>query len=64
VLSPDKGLIVYAADKKAPDSSATNPQYLTYQFQIARGTAARTSGEYLKEIAEAELAKSTKVDAP
>jgi len=64
VLSPDKGLIVYAADKKAPDSSATNPQYLTYQFQIARGTAARNSGEYLKEIAEAELAKSTKVDAP
>ena len=53
-----KGQIVYAADKKAPDSSETNPQYKFYQLQIAQATAMRNSAEYLREIADAELAKS------
>ena len=64
VLGQDKGLIVYAVDKKAPDLSETSQQYKTFQAQIARGTAARNSGEYLREIVEAELAKSTPAATP
>jgi peptidyl-prolyl cis-trans isomerase D len=64
VLGPDKGLIVYAADKKAPDLSEASAQYKSFQFQIARGTAARNSGEYLREIADVEMAKSTPAATP
>jgi peptidyl-prolyl cis-trans isomerase D len=53
-----KGQLVYSADKKAPDSSETNPQYKFYQFQIAQATATRNSAEYLRELSDAELAKS------
>lgn len=63
VAGPDKGLIVYAADKKAPDVSDANPMYTTFRSQIAAGTAARNSAEYLREIIEAELAKSTPATA-
>jgi peptidyl-prolyl cis-trans isomerase D len=58
VVGPDKGLLVYAVDKKSPDLSEANPQYKTFNLQLARATAARNSGEYLREIVETELAKS------
>jgi peptidyl-prolyl cis-trans isomerase D len=58
VVGPEKGLLVYAVDKKSPDLSEANPQYKTFNLQLARATAARNSGEYLREIVEAELAKS------
>jgi peptidyl-prolyl cis-trans isomerase D len=59
VTGPDKGLIVYAVDKKAPDVSEANPQYKSFQLQIARSTAARNGAEYLRELTEAEMAKSS-----
>jgi peptidyl-prolyl cis-trans isomerase D len=58
VVGADKGLLVYAVDKKSPDLTESNPQYKTFQLQLAQATAARNSGEYLREIVEAELAKS------
>ena len=64
VQGQDKGLLVYAIDKKAPDLSEGNPQYKTFQSQLARFTAARNSSEYLREIVETELAKSAPVTAP
>jgi len=58
VVGPEKGLLVYAVDKKSPDMTEANPQYKTFNIQLARATAARNSGEYLREIVETELAKS------
>jgi peptidyl-prolyl cis-trans isomerase D len=57
-VGADKGLIVYAADKKVPDLTEANPQYKLFQTQLARSNAARNSAEYLNEIIEKELAKS------
>ncbi|HEU5079644.1 MAG TPA: peptidyl-prolyl cis-trans isomerase [Opitutaceae bacterium] len=56
--SENKALLVYAADKKAPDVSESNPQYVQTRTQIAQGTAARTGNEYLMELVRAELAKT------
>jgi len=64
VASQDKGLIVYAVDKKAPDFNPTSEQYKSFNAQIARGTAGRNSGEYLRELVETELAKSAPTAAP
>ncbi|MFT3870299.1 MAG: peptidyl-prolyl cis-trans isomerase [Nibricoccus sp.] len=57
-VGADKGLIVYAADKKVPELTEANPQYKVFQTQMARANAARSSAEYLNEIIEKELAKS------
>jgi peptidyl-prolyl cis-trans isomerase D len=54
----NKGLLVYAADKKVPEMSESNPNYISTRAQLAQFTAARNSGEYLEEILAAELAKS------
>ncbi len=58
VMGQDKGLIVYATDKKAPNFDATSEQYKTFSAQLARGTAGQNSGGYLRELVEQELAKS------
>ncbi|MFT3782216.1 MAG: peptidyl-prolyl cis-trans isomerase [Nibricoccus sp.] len=54
----EKGVLVYASDKKLPDLSENNPQYKQVELQIARTNAARNSAEYLREIAETEMAKN------
>ncbi|MBK9991444.1 MAG: peptidyl-prolyl cis-trans isomerase [Verrucomicrobia bacterium] len=53
-----KAQFVYAAEKKLPDLSETNPQYKFFQFQLAQNTAMRNSAEYLRELADTEMAKS------
>lgn len=58
VASPEKGLLVYAADKKAPDLSDANPMYKTLLAQMARGTSLRNQGDYMRELIETELAKT------
>lgn len=58
VAGQEKGVLVYAVDKKAPDFNPASEQYKTFNAQIARGTASRNSGGYLRELIEAELAKS------
>jgi peptidyl-prolyl cis-trans isomerase D len=64
VINQDKGLIVYAAEKKAPDLTEANPQYKTSVLQFARNTASRSGAEYLREITETELAKSAPAATP
>jgi len=58
VTTPEKGLLVYAIDKKIPDLSETSPQYQTARNQIAQVVASRNGSEYLREMVEAELAKA------
>jgi len=58
VMGQDKGLLVYAVDKKAPNFDTTSEQYKSFNTQLARGTASRNSGGYLRELVEQELAKS------
>ncbi len=60
MLNGDKGLFVYAADKKAPDLTEANPQYLTTRTQLASFFAQRLGfgGAYVSELVEAEEKKS------
>jgi peptidyl-prolyl cis-trans isomerase D len=58
VRTQDKGLLVYAADKKLPDVSETNPEFQATRMQIAQATGARTGSEYIGELVQRELAKA------
>lgn len=57
-ITQDKGIFVYAIDKKAPDLSEANPQYVTMRTQIASTNARNTANSYLSELVETELKKS------
>jgi len=59
VTSQGKGEIVYAVDKKVPDLSEGNPQYVSTRDRISLGMSFQNSQEYLREIVERELAKTT-----
>lgn len=54
----NKGVFVYAADKKLPDLSETSAAYTEAKTQISQFSAVRNSGDYLREIVQTELAKS------
>ncbi|HEY0966334.1 MAG TPA: peptidyl-prolyl cis-trans isomerase [Opitutaceae bacterium] len=56
--SADKGLFIYAAEKKLPDLSEANPQYATTRTQLAQAYSARAGNEYLFELVQKELAKT------
>jgi peptidyl-prolyl cis-trans isomerase D len=58
VISGDKGLLVYAADKKLPDLNPTGAKFAETRAQLARITASRNGSEYLAEIVDRELSKS------
>lgn len=58
VSASNKGVLVYAIDKKAPEINDSNPQYKTTREQIAQYTGARNAAEYLSQIVESELAKT------
>lgn len=59
IISADKGLFVYAIDKKAPDLSETNPRFAETRTQLASYTARMGSSTYITEAVERELKKST-----
>ena len=54
----NKGVLVYAADKKTHEINDSNPQYTSTRAQIAQFTASRNASEYLHQLVEGELAKS------
>ena len=56
--SSAKGVLVYAADKKTPDLSESNPQYVAVKAQLARATGGTTGGAMLAELVDQELKKS------
>ena len=58
VKSSAKGILVYAADKKLPELSETNPQYVAVKAQLARATGSSTGGAMLTELVDQELKKS------
>ncbi|MBI5771699.1 MAG: peptidyl-prolyl cis-trans isomerase [Verrucomicrobia bacterium] len=58
VVTADKGLFVYAADKQAPDLSETNPQYATTRTQLTTYTSRMGARAYIAEMVEAELKRT------
>jgi peptidyl-prolyl cis-trans isomerase D len=55
---PDKGLLIYAAEKKVPDLTPANPEYAVAQAALDEKFAAFTGDNALSEFVEGELARS------
>jgi hypothetical protein len=58
VMSADKGLLVYAAEKQAPDISEANPQFAETRKQIASYNGRFGASAYISELVEKEFKKS------
>ncbi len=58
VISADKGVFVYAVDKKTPDLSEANPQFVTTRSQLASYNARLGGSTYISELVEKELKRS------
>jgi peptidyl-prolyl cis-trans isomerase D len=58
VVNADKGIFVYAADKKAPDLTEANPRYVETRTQLATYTARMSASAYIAELVDKELKKS------
>jgi peptidyl-prolyl cis-trans isomerase D len=58
VISADKGLFVYAADKKAPDVSESNPRYAETRSQLAGYSSRMGASAYITELVEKEMKRS------
>ena len=58
VLNADKGLFVYAVDKKEPDVTEANPQFAETRQQIASYNGRFGASAYISELVEKELKKS------
>ena len=54
----DKGVFIFAAEKKLPDLTEGTPMYTTTQSQLAQAYASRAGNEYLFELVQKELAKT------
>jgi hypothetical protein len=58
VISADKGLFVFAAEKKAPDLTAANPQFADTRKQIASYNGRFGASAFISEMVEKELQRS------
>jgi peptidyl-prolyl cis-trans isomerase D len=58
VINSDKGLFVYALEKKAPDVSESNPQYGETRAQIASYKGRFGASAYISEMVENELKRT------
>ena len=58
IIAAEKGLFVYAVDRKAPDLSEANPQFVATRVQLANYAARVGGGAYLTQLVEQELKKS------
>jgi peptidyl-prolyl cis-trans isomerase D len=58
VKSAAKGVLVYAADKKTPELSEANPQYVAAKAQLARVTGGSTASAMMSELVTQEMKKS------
>jgi peptidyl-prolyl cis-trans isomerase D len=56
--TPDKGVIVYAADKQAPAADASSPRYIQVRTQLAGSFAAADETAATREIVDAELKRT------
>ena len=57
-INADKGLFVYAIDKKEPDVTESNPQFAETRQQIASYNGRFGASAYISELVEKELKKS------
>jgi len=58
VITADRGLLVFAADKQLPDLSAANPVYAETRAQIALLTSRLASNSVINDLVAAELKRS------
>lgn len=58
VINADKGIFVYAQDKKLPDLSPTNPQFEQTRNQLASYSAALDAQAYVRELVDNELKRT------
>jgi len=58
IANKDKGYLVFAAGKKIPDLSESNPQYAATKTQLATSIASYNANHYLSELVAQELKKS------
>jgi peptidyl-prolyl cis-trans isomerase D len=57
-IGREKGLLVYAADRKSPNLSETSPEFAAMRGQMALVNARMSASSYIGEIVEQELKKS------
>ncbi len=58
IVNPDKGIFVYAADKKVPEMSESNAQFVEMKNQIATMTGRMASNAVMTELVERELKRN------
>jgi hypothetical protein len=58
VVTADKGVLVYAANKQAPDLSPANPQYAVARAQLSSLTARLGASTFINELVSAELKRT------
>ena len=58
VLNGDKGILVYAQDKKLPDLTPSNPRYEETRKQLAMYSSTLDAQAYVSELADRELKRT------
>jgi peptidyl-prolyl cis-trans isomerase D len=58
VFAGDKGLLVYAADKKLPDLNESSPQFAEMSSQLASRMASSAASAYISDLVTKELSRS------
>jgi peptidyl-prolyl cis-trans isomerase D len=58
VVTADKGIFVYAADKKEPEATESNPQFAETRKQIASYNSRFGASAFISEMVEKELKRS------
>ncbi len=61
-VESDKGIFAYAQDKKLPDLTETNPQYVTTRDRIAQANASGNAQAFFRDLVTSELQKSAPAD--
>lgn len=64
VATADKGYLVFAQEKKAPDLTTANPQYAATRQQLMQFTAGVNQTAYLGELVARELEKTEPAKQP
>jgi peptidyl-prolyl cis-trans isomerase D len=59
IVSGDKGIFVFAAEKQLPDQTEANPRFAETRTQIAGFTGRLGASAFLSELVEKELKKTT-----
>lgn len=58
VVNPDKGIFVYAVDRKLPDLSEANPRFAETRNQLASFASRINANAYISEVVDRELKRT------